>query len=598
MVPVGSAERCRFDELLGEHHWLGHRMVGEVLRYVAVDEHGTWVALAGFSSAAFKCAPRDRFIGWSPELRARRLRYVAANQRFCILPAGRRHNVASVVLSKALKRLSSDWAQAHGHPVLVVETFVDPRRHLGTCYQASSFRRLGTTAGFGRRSGRYTVHGEVKEVYARELVRGAREILAAPFDHPLLAGRPGRPAVRAVDFNTAHIESLEAALAAIADPRRARGVRHRFTTTLLVIACATLAGAKSLVAIDEWARDAPQEVLRRLGARVSPQSGLCVPPSYATIRRAAMAVDCDTLDAVIGAWADAQADRRPERAAAGPEDRDDTDDEGPGQRLVGIAVDGKTLRGARRYNGSRVHLLAALRHDSATVVGQRDVGAKTNEITRLGALLGPLSLAGKVVTADALHTQRSTASFLVEQKQAHFVLGVKDNQPTLLAAAKRHALDVDLACPGHCVTHRGHGRVDRHRIWAYEVPRDISFPHAKTFLVVERESSTLAGDRASVDLRYYVTDLTATQASPATMLRLVTGHWTIENGLHWVRDVTFDEDRSQVRTGTLPRVLATLRNLAITAIRQATHRRANIAAATRKLGREPHTILALLGIPA
>ncbi len=94
----------------------------------------------------------------------RRLRFVASNQRYCILPAGRRKNTASAVMSKTLKRLPADWVEAWGHPVLLVETFVDPSRHLGTCYGASSFLRLGETAGYGRRSGRYVAHGEIKHV--------------------------------------------------------------------------------------------------------------------------------------------------------------------------------------------------------------------------------------------------------------------------------------------------------------------------------------------------------------------------------------------------------------------------------------------------
>ena len=298
---AGVGDLGRFDAELDAHHWLGHRMVGETVRYVATDADGVWVALLGFASAALSCRPRDRFIGWSPEVQFRRLRFVASNQRFCVLPAGRRPNAASAVMSRVLHRLSSDWVEAWGHPVLLVETFVDPSRHVGTCYGASSFLRVGTTAGFGRRSGRYVAHGQAKDVYVKPLHRRSVAALAAAFDHPLLLADP-RSAVASIDFNTADLSSLVERLATITDPRDRRGVRHSFSSTLLFVACATLAGHKSLLAMSEWSDNASQEVLGRLGARTSPSTGLRIPPSYATVRRAVMAVDPDELDLIVNTW--------------------------------------------------------------------------------------------------------------------------------------------------------------------------------------------------------------------------------------------------------------------------------------------------------
>lgn len=238
VAPVAVGDRARFDVELDEHHWLGHRMVGETMRYVATDADGVWVALVGFGSCAFSCGPRDRFVGWSPQVQSRRLRFVASNQRFCVLPAGRRPNAASAVMSRTLRRLSSDWVQAWGHPVLVVETFVDPARHVGTCYGASSFLRVGQTAGFGRRSGRYVAHGEVKDVYVKPLHRHATRVLAGVFEHPLLLADP-RSSMAQVDFNTADLSSLLERLEQITDPRAKRGVRHSFASTLMFAACGT-----------------------------------------------------------------------------------------------------------------------------------------------------------------------------------------------------------------------------------------------------------------------------------------------------------------------------------------------------------------------
>jgi len=592
-------------------------MVGETMRYVALDASGEWVALVGFASPALSCGPRDRFIGWSPENQLRRLRFVSSNQRFCVLPAGRRQNAASAVMGRTLRRLSADWVERWGHPVLLVETFVDPSRHLGTCYGASSFLRLGQTAGFGRRSGRYVEHGQIKDVYVRSLHRRSIAALSGTFEHPLLSADP-RSLVAPIDFNTADLDSLIERIGGITDPRDPRGVRHDFASTLVCIACATLAGNKSLVALSEWCDSSSQEVLARLGARISPSSGLRIPPSYATIRRAAMAVDANELDLIVNTWAAQQADRRARTRSAGDattngtggEDEDDptgpgstdpgsTDPEGrsanAGADLVGIAVDGKAVRGARRADGTQVQLLAALRHDTGMVIGQSNVeNDKTNEILAFAPLVGPLDLSGRVVTADAMHTQRKGAR-LVVAKGGHYIFGVKQNQPKLWNAAVAAGDKIDLDAPEHETVLRGHGRIDRHRVWTAPVP-STRFPHARLFVIVERESSTLDDVRVSIETRFYVTDLTKAEASVDHLLRLVRGHWAIES-LHWIRDNTFDEDRSQVRTGTLPRVLATLRNLAIGIIRYATDRTVNIAAATRQLARQPDLTLDLLGIP-
>ena len=564
------------------------------MRYVATDSNGVWVALVGFGSAALACRPRDDFVGWAPELQFRRLRYVTSNQRFCVLPAGRRTNTASAVMARTLARLSSDWVQVWGHPVVLVETFVDPNRHVGTCYAASSFTKIGTTAGYGRRSGRYYAHGNVKDVYVRALHRRAAAMLAAPFDHPFLT-KLEQPVSR-LDFNTCDLSSLIEQLDQLSDPRAARGIRHSLTTTLTLIACATLAGHKSLVAISEWCSDASQQVLERVGARISPSTGERIAPSYATIRRALMSIDADAFDLVVNAWATEQAARKPPPPAAadrGP----DHDDGDVGSNLIGVAVDGKTLRGARRTDGTQVQLLAAMRHDLGMVIGQRNIdNDKTNEILAFAPLLDPLDVTGMVITADALHTQRNAAN-TVASKGAHYIFGLKANQPSLHAAGLAAAANVDIDRPEFSAEQRGHGRIDRHRIWTAPVGNNISFPNAKRFVIVERESAGLDDRRTSTETRIYITDLDHKQADPANLHRLITGHWSIENSLHWVRDVTYDEDRSQVRTGTTPRILATLRNLAISIIRHTTHRAVSIAQATRQLARQPDTTLDLLGIP-
>ena len=214
---------------------------------------------------------------------------------------------------------------------------------------------------------------------------------------------------------------LVALLEGLPDPRKRRGIRHRQAAVLAVAICACLAGARSFVAIGEWAAALPQEALQRLGCRWHPRRRCYVPPSEPTLRRALQAADVDRLDRELGAWL--------ERRAPG----------------TAVAVDGKSLRGALGQNGRPLHLLSALVHKEGVVIGQRLVEPTHNEITQFKPLLAPLDLTGKVVTADAMHTQREHARFLVEEKHADYLFTVKGNQPTLLADLK--ALDQDAFPP-------------------------------------------------------------------------------------------------------------------------------------------------------
>lgn len=403
---VRPSEIERWDHLMATQHYLGlRRLVGESLRYVA-EEGGRWVALLGWGSAAFKCAPRDRWIGWTRQQQWRRLRYVANNLRFLVLPEARRPNLASQVLGANLRRLSGDWQVIFGHPILLAETFVDPR-FTGTCYRAAGWEELGATRGYRRNGGRYYFHGQPKRIWARVLHQRAREWLAAAFDAPSLCpgGQPMIDLNAVVETHGGLVKLLEG----IPDPRKRRGIRHDHAVILAVAICACFAGARSFLTIGQWAAALPQEALERLGCRWNPRLGHYVPPSEPTLRRALQAVDADLVDRELGAWLERQA---------------------PGKA---VAVDGKSLRGAVGDNGRPLHLLSALVHKEGVVIGQRVVDSKHNEITEFKPLLAPMELAGKVVTADAMHTQREHARFLVEEKHADYVFTVKNNQPQLLA---------------------------------------------------------------------------------------------------------------------------------------------------------------------
>jgi predicted transposase YbfD/YdcC len=343
-------------------------------------------------------------------------------------------------------------------------------------------------------------------------------------------------------------------------------------------AAAVLAGARSIAAIAEWAADAPQPVRAALGARRDAPGHFAV-PAEATIRRTLARLDADALAGAIGAWL-TDRDRAAVVAWAGV------------RRAV--AVDGKTLRGAHPADGDGrpVHLLAAMEHATRAVLAQRQVGGAPEEVLALQPLLAPLDLAGTVITADALQTHPEAAEFLVANKQAHYLLVVKANQPTLL--------DRCAGLPWHRVPvldrtrDRGHGRVELRTLKAVSV-HHFGFPHAAQILQVTRKTRDVHDHprRCTTVTVYAVTSLGFEQASPARLADLLRGHWAIE-ALHHVRDVTFCEDSSQTRTGAAPTVMACLRNLIIGALSRAGP--VNVAAALRRHARDPRRPLATLGI--
>jgi predicted transposase YbfD/YdcC len=601
---VLASERPRFDETLASQHWLGGGLVGEVMRYVA-EEDGEWVALVGFGSAALCVRPREELVRWSDPQRYRRLRFVTNNQRFCVLEEHRRANLASEVLALTLRRLSKDFETRWRHPVVMVETFTDPARHLGTCYKASSFTQLGTTSGFGRRSGRFVHHGSRKAYWYRPLRRDALALLRADFDHPAFSDRR---LVRAPDLNRLDIAGLLEALSRVPDPRKRRGVRHRLPQILGIAVLGTLRGATSLFAIGELARELPEEALCRLGCRISPVSGKRVAPEESTIRRALRAIDADRLDEVVNAWVAAQvaAGRLGQEEAVEvdfsvmveEDGRDEDEDEDLGASDAvrdAVALDGKTLRGARLDEGRQVHLVSVMTHREGATVAQRNVDTKTNEITAFRPLLEGLDLAGTVVTADAMHAQREHARFLVEEKTAHYLFGLKGNQPSLAAAAARLLSGAPVAYESH---ERGHGRTEHRYVSVASVPKalaeELGFPSAAQFVSVYRERGDLGDRMASDETSYYVTDLSADEAAPAELAHHVRGHWSIENRSHYVRDRTFDEDRSQVRVGGAPQALATLRNLAISVLRLVGF--TNIASGLRWMAWDYRRSLQILGL--
>jgi hypothetical protein len=177
---AGSAQERRFHDHLHRHHYLGVRVVGENLKYLVQTREGADVACLLFGAAAWQAQARDGFLGWNPRQRAQGLRYVANNTRFLVLPWVRVSGLASQVLSQAVRRLSSDWQRKYGHPLWLVETFVDRDRFAGTCYRAANWQHVGQTRGRGRQGpDPRTPTASIKEVYLYPLHRHFRQRLTS-----------------------------------------------------------------------------------------------------------------------------------------------------------------------------------------------------------------------------------------------------------------------------------------------------------------------------------------------------------------------------------------------------------------------------------
>ncbi|MGH3815003.1 MAG: ISAs1 family transposase, partial [Pseudonocardiaceae bacterium] len=415
-----------------------------------------------------------------------------------------------------------------------------------------------------------------------------------------------------VGVDAADCSRLLELLGLVPDPRQRRGVRHSVAAVLAIAAAAVLAGSRSVLAIGEWAAEAPQVVLAALGARDNPIMGRFTAPHADTFRRVLRVVDADAVDTAIGVFLAERvgiggSDCPPGGAERSPQNGHDDgpcdDHDGQPDSLHrpeldtpatrGLSVDGKAVRGAIQPDGRAVHLFAAMAHEAPAVLAQRDVAHKTNEITQVKPLLDPLDLTGWAVTLDALHAQRETARYLVCDKGAAYVFtAIKDNQPTLFAHLD--ALPWTEVPIGHTSHDRGHGRDEKRTIQVLPAPEGI-FPYAQQAFLVERYVHDLSGALTSAAAALGITALSAEQAGPERLASLVRDHWGIE-ALHHIRDVTYDEDRSQLRTGSAPQVLAGLRNLAIGALRTAG--RTNIASSLRWISRNPTRALSVLGQPA
>jgi predicted transposase YbfD/YdcC len=352
------------------------------------------------------------------------------------------------------------------------------------------------------------------------------------------------------------------------DPRSPRGRIYPLACLVAVALCAfTAAGNDRLTAVGQWISRASQADLARLRAPWDPMAGRYRAPDEKTIRVLLNRLDPRALArALLGRPGGRRGGGRPPASVRGYRARRAARQREAlaRGRLRAVAVDGKTSRGARRGDGTRVHLLGVAEH-GGRLLDHVEVDAKHNETSHFAELLGSLDLDGAVVTFDALHTVRANLDWLVSQKNAQYIAVVKHNQPLLHAQVR--ALPWRQVPAGSVTRGRGHGRAETRTLKAAHVG-GLDFPHARQAIKITRWRQEIAAGRVSRETVYAVTSLTSADATAGDLARLVREQWSIE-AHHHIRDLTFREDAATSRTGSGPANLATIRAAVTAALKDA-----------------------------
>ena len=340
--PVDRPEEPRFQQLMQQHHYLGALpKISETLWYVATwaDQ---WVALLSFSAAALKCSARDRWIGWDFRHSYGRLKLLANNSRFLILPDWHVPNLGSRILSVCQKRLLADWQARFGHRLLLLETFVDPQRFRGTLYKAANWIYVGNSKGFYRtRQGYSDRAASPKMIFVKPLTPDAQRLLSQPILEPTYRTGGSQMMLRAQQM-----QSLPEFFKDIPDPRRAQGQRHRLSTVLAIAAGAVLCGMRGYLAISDWANNLSPKARQRFGCRY--QNKRFIVPSLSIIRDCLIRVEPVHLDHALQRWNHAYAQ----------------DDQS-------LAIDGKTMCNAIDDQGYQTHIMSVVGHQSSTCYTQK-----------------------------------------------------------------------------------------------------------------------------------------------------------------------------------------------------------------------------------
>lgn len=417
-VTKGIAAIARFDRLLGEHHELGATpSVGDFLRQEAWMG-GEPVALLAWGPAALRLKDREEWIGWTPRLKKERLKLVVQNRRFCLLGAKGEHpNRASQVLAAAVRALPGQWAEAFGYRPAVAESFTDWDTQEGTSYKASGWEAVGKTAGYGRhRADYYVQHGRPKRLWMKDLPGGGRGVLCAPtLPETMAKGVVSGHGTLAVP--TGQLRSLCETLRAVPDPR-GKATHYRIGPVLSIVAMALLSGRRDVAGIHRFGRSLDQKQRARLGLPMKKGRRFYKAPAYKVYYEVLRRLDLDAFARVLSTWLQDRA----------------------GELPGALGMDGKMVR-------DTIGVLSLVEHDTGIPVAMAPMRSKddahpASELKVAQRQIGEIEdLHGRVVSADALHTQKDTARVIVE-RNGEYLLQIKKNQRGILryarALAKSH----------------------------------------------------------------------------------------------------------------------------------------------------------------
>jgi len=358
-------------------------------------------------------------------------------------------------------------------------------------------------------------------------------------------------------------------LAEVPDGRKAQGKRYPLHAILALAVVATLCGYRSYGAMAEWGRNYGARCVKALGF-VNERT-----PCAATFFLVFHSLDMQAFETAVNGWVDEVLMEHGDEV---------------------YAIDGKTLRGSKKQGATGAHLLSVVSHKLGVTLRHEAVDDKTNELGAIFPLLEKLVIAGRLLSMDALFTQRDIAAYIMEH-QGDYIQVAKDNQPGL-----KDAIEAVLSTPSHIaapirIAHTrdtGHGRREDRTIMARDLlSGDSDWPGISQVFRIERTIVIKKTGEIHRDAILGLTSRASTRTSARQLLMHLRAHWVIENRSHYVRDVTFDEDRSQVRTGTIHHALATIRTTAISLMRLSGYE--NIAAACRTHAAQPSVALSLIG---
>ena len=517
-----------YSDLLTRRHYLESSQCNRNTILHVVRRGGEDVAILTWEpKVRMWFALRDKLIGWTEEQKKERLKYCVENRRFLMLV--KEKDAASQALALSLKRLCVDGQKIFGHEFLLAETFVDPSRgYEGTCYKAAGWTRVGLTRG-----GRGKQVRTPKLYFVKDLKKDALSKLKSPELTPSDTINPRQSVLFLERLNLA---SLRKKLDSVPDYRRIKG-KNPLSSILALTIAAVLGGQTNSKGIYRWIASLSVETLRNIGCRR--------PITYTTLWRVITRVDHEKLSEELCSWL-----------------REHTNKIHVTDNIRIVSLDGKALRSASKGADAEIHVLSLIDTVAQVLISQRPVSKKKDHeipVARLALEKEPLD-ATTVVTADALHTQRETANIIIK-KNGHYVLAVKDNQPNLRKAIQKETPNEAWSVP-YITTELGHGRIEKRTIRvAMLKPNELDFPGSHSIALITRSFTNKKTGKESSETTPYISSLL--EPTPEIFLDIARQHWTIENRLHYKKDVTYQEDRQTMHTHNGPLNMSLLRSFAI-----------------------------------